>query len=124
MSAFTGVYGSRTNGTLTIITSYTNASGAQPFAAVPRAQLNRRLELNQLTAFAEDASNTNALRVAGIYFGAPANQTVTMGAAMTAPTVTKVVTGAIARPRVQLASQADYNRLLGASYDQARPAAS
>src|SRR6185312_2392042 len=35
ISSFTGVYGSRTDGMLSLISSYTAASGAQPFAAVP-----------------------------------------------------------------------------------------
>ena len=116
LSAFTGVYGSRTDATMSVINDY--ASGAQPYAAVPLAQLTNALELNQLSAFAENASNSNAIRFAGIYFRAPAAQTVTMGPAMSAPTVTKVVTGTIARPRVQLGSQAEYNRLISASYSQ------
>jgi hypothetical protein len=68
-------------------------SGAQPYAAVPLAQLTNALELNQLSAFAEDAGTRGAVRAAGIYFRAPAAQTVTMGAVMNTPTVTKLVTG-------------------------------
>ena len=56
ISSFTGVYGSRTDGTLSLISSYTAASGAQPFAAgagtslVPmfssRSELNKELLAN------------------------------------------------------------------------------
>lgn len=118
ISSFTGVYGSRTNGTLSLISSYTNASGAQPFAAVPLANLSA-LELNQLMAFAEVSTNSNAVRSAGVYFRAPANQTVAMGPVINTPTVTKAATAPVVRPRMQLTSQAQYNRLINTSYEQA-----
>lgn len=118
ISSFAGVYGSKANGTLSIIQSYTSASGAQPFAAVPLLQLVA-LELNQLTVFAPDAANSFAARTAGVYFRTPADKTIAVGPAISTPTVTKLVTAPNARPRVQLASQPLYNRLINASYQQA-----
>jgi len=114
LALYTGTYGS-TFGIISSIGDYT--TGAVTYAAVPLLNLTA-YDLQQLVANSEDASNTHSTRAAGLYFRAPANRTIAMGAALSTPTVTKVVTAPNARPRVQLASQASYNRLFTASYDQ------
>ena len=113
---FTGVRGSAF-GLLSLITSYTAASGAVPYGAIPLAQLNAN-EFQQLSALASAPGSSTSDRTAAVYFRSPVNQTLALGPVLSTPTVTKLVTAPNARPRVQLAGQAEYNRLFQALYDQ------
>ena len=106
-----------TFGITSTVADYTAASGAVPYSAVPGGNLVAG-ELQQLLAVASSAANLFVSRSSATYFAAPANRTLTMGPALSTPTVTKVVTAPNARPRVQLPSQAEYNRLVTAAYDQ------
>lgn len=115
-ATFIGVRGS-TFGALSFIAEYLSAAGAQPYDAVPLAQLQAN-EFQSLEAFAEIAGTDNGDRMVGAYFRTPAAQTLTLGAALSTPTVTKAVTGTVARPRMQLASQAQYNRIVFTDYEQ------
>lgn len=118
ISSYGGVYGSRTIGNLSFLDSYTSASGAVPYTAIPVAQLTNPLELSRLYAFSDDAVNSDFERTAGVYFRTPAAKTIAIGPKLNTPTVTKNVTGAYAWPRVVLTSQTQYNRLFSANYDQ------
>jgi hypothetical protein len=115
-SVFVGAGGSAF-GAIGSIPQYVAASGAQPYAAIPLAQLNAN-EFQQLSAFALAAGDPNRDRSAGVYFRSPVNQAIALGPALNTPTVTKVVTAPNARPRVQLLSQAQYNRFFSASFTQ------
>lgn len=113
-AVYAGTYAATTLGVISTIESYTSASGAVAFTAVPLLQL-QALDLQELVA---NATATNSMRTAGLFFRAPAAKTITMGAALSTPIVSKLVTGTNARPRVQLTGQADYNRLFMADYEQ------
>ena len=113
---FTGVRGSAF-GLLGVISSYTAASGAVPYGAVPLARLNAN-EFQQLFAVASAPGSSNSDRTAGVYFRSPVTQTIALGPVLSTPTVTKLVTAPNARPRVQLPGQSQYNKLFQASYDQ------
>ena len=113
---FTGVRGSAF-GLLSSIASYTAASGAKPYFAIPLAQLQPN-EFQQLSATASAPGPSTSDRTAAVYFRSPVNQTLAVGPALSAPTVTKLVTAPNARPRVQLPGQPQYNRLISANYDQ------
>lgn len=102
-------------GQTTLISSYLAASGAVPYTAVPLLNLQAG-EFQQLSSFASNASNARASRSADVYFRAPADRTLTMGPVLNTPTVTKLVSGTNARPRVQLTSQSAYNRLILAGF--------
>lgn len=104
-------------GTVSSIADYTAASGAVPYSAVPGANLVAG-ELQQLLAVGTSSSTTDRSRSAAVYFTAPANRSIAMGPDLSTPTVTKVVTAPNARPRVQLPSQTQYNRVVTADYDQ------
>lgn len=116
-SVFTGVRGSSFV-FLSSIPNVVTATPAQPYAAIPTAQLNAG-ELQEVVALASDAGNPNSDRSAGVYFTTVADRTIALGPSLNAPTVTKTVTGGIARPRVQLAGQAEYDRYISATYTQA-----
>jgi len=118
ISSYGGVYGSRTIGNLSFTDSYISTTGAVPYTAIPVAQLTNPLELSQLYAFSNDATNSDFERVSGVYFHTPANKTIAMGPVMSTPTVTKNVSGIYAWPRVVLTSQTQYNRLFSANYNQ------
>jgi hypothetical protein len=95
--------------------SYGAASGAQPYSAIPLAQLNAN-DFQHLDA--GTTTGTNGGRVASVYFRNPLNQTLVLGPDLNTPTVTKLVTAPNARPRVQLASQTEYNRQFDAVFGQ------
>ena len=116
ISLFNGTRGS-TFGFLGTISDYIAASGAKPYDAVPLAQMASS-ELQQLFASASTANNANSTRTSGVYFRGPSDRTLTLGAALSSPTVTRLAGGAYSRVRVQLASQADYNRFFSADFDQ------
>jgi len=93
---------------------YRAASGAQPYAAIPLAQLTT----NDIQYLIAGATGANAGREAWLFFRNPLNQTLALGPDLNTPTVTKLVTAPNARPRVQLASQTEYNRLIVALFTQ------
>jgi hypothetical protein len=114
---FTGVRGSAF-GLLNLVSgSYTAASGAVPYFAIPLAQLQPN-EFQQLSATASAPGPSTSDRTAAVYFRSPVNQTLAVGPALSTPTVTKAVTSPNAWPRVQLLGQPLYNRFISASYDQ------
>ncbi len=93
---------------------YRAASGAQPYAAIPLAQLTT----NDIQYLIAGATRANGGRDAWVYFRTPLNQTLALGPDLNTPTVTKLVTAPNARPRVQLASQTEYNRVIVALFTQ------
>ncbi len=93
---------------------YRAASGAQPYAAIPLAQLNA----NDIQYLIAGATGANGGREAWVFFRNPLNQTLALGPELNTPTVTKLVTAPNARPRVQLASQPEYNRAIVAGFFQ------
>ena len=99
------------------IMNYRAASGAVTYDAIPGARLNAG-ELQQLYAVATVANSPDNNRFAGVYFQTPADITLTLGPALGAPTVTRATDAPYARPRVQLAVQADYNRILFLDFAQ------
>ncbi len=115
-SVFTGVRGSSFV-FLSTIENIVAASPAQLYTAIPTAQLNAG-ELQEVVALSSAAGNPNSDRSAGVYFTNVVDRTIALGPNLSIPTVTKTVTGGIARPNVQLPSQAEYDRYLSATYTQ------
>jgi hypothetical protein len=93
---------------------YGAASGAQPYVAIPSDQLNA----NDFQYVTVGTTGAGAGRSAAVYFRNPLDQTIALGPDLSTPTVTKLVTAPNARPRVQLASQTEYNREFGAVFVQ------
>ena len=93
---------------------YRAASGAQPYAAIPLAQLNA----NDIQYLIAGATGANSGREAWLFFRNPLNQTLALGPDLNTPTVTKLVTAPNVRPRMQLASQTEYNRAIAAGFFQ------
>ena len=96
------------------IAQYLAASGAVNYDAIPGAQLNTG-ELQSLFA---QAGGSSASRFSGVYFRAPANQTITFGPALSTPTLTRLAGGAYSRVQAQLPLQSEYNRSFQATYSQ------
>jgi hypothetical protein len=117
VSTFNGTRGSAF-GFLASIQRYLAATGAVTLDLIPLAQLTG-VELQQAYAIASAANSTTSSRFAGIYFRTPADATLTLGAALATPTVTRASNTPYARPRVQLALQTDYNRAITAEFEQA-----
>ena len=112
MSLFTGARGSSFG-----IVGFQSATGAaQPYDAVPTAQLAAS-EFQQLMVNSSTAS-FDGTRSAGIYFRTVADRTLTLGPALSLPTVSKVATAPYVRPRMQFTSQSQYNRLAIADWRQ------
>lgn len=112
-TVFYGVAGSAF-GVLGSATGFTSTSGAKPYQALPLASLEPG-EVQLLTAF---AANGTATRTAGRFFRSPVDYTIVLGPTLSTPTVTKAAATPYARPRVQLASQAEYNRTVMAFFSQ------
>jgi hypothetical protein len=74
-------------------------------------------EIEQLSVIANN--NPYGGRTAGVYFNTVTARNVTLGPALTTPTVTDDATSPYDRPRVTLASQYQYNRLITAEYSEA-----
>ena len=114
LSQYWGSNGATTAGIGSIL-GYTApvAYNAIPVANLPAGALQ------SLSTNAFNAADPTHSRFAGVYFRTPAAKTITLGPDLSAPTsVTKVVSGANAWPRMQLPSQTEYNKLLTASYTQ------
>jgi hypothetical protein len=112
MSLFAGVRGSSFG-----IVGFQSATGAaQPYDAVPTAQLAAS-EFQQLMVTSSTAS-FDGTRSAGIYIRTVADRTLTLGPALSVPTVSKVATTPYVRPRMQFTSQSQYNRLAIADWRQ------
>ncbi len=115
-TVYNGIRGSAF-GFMHLIDNYRNASGAVIYDAIPAARLNTG-ELQQIYAIATTANSESSDRFAGQYFQTPADITLTLGAALGTPTVTRASSTPYVRPRVQLAVQSDYNRILFLDFAQ------
>ena len=89
-------------------------AASQSYRAIPLAQLNAT-DFEGLGALAQRA---NRNRTASLYFRNPLNQTLALGPDLNTPVVTNLVTAPNARPRVQLASQPEYNSSVLAAFAQ------
>jgi hypothetical protein len=115
-AVYTGTRGSA-NGTLSSAGNITSSSATRAFDLIPAAQLGST-ELQQYFVFSGAGGGSSAGRFAGVYFRTPSDRTVTLGPALSAPTVTRITGGAYARVRVQLPLQTQYNRSFNASFEQ------
>jgi hypothetical protein len=77
-------------------------------------------DLHSLTVAAGDWSggNSSSMRSRTSFFSAASDRTVTLGPALSAPTVTTATGGSTVRPRTQLARQAEYGSMLWLSFQQ------
>lgn len=116
VSLFTGVRGSAF-AFLSTIEDFIAASPAQPYAAIPTPQLNVG-EMQEVLAISNEEDNLNSTRTAGVYFTSVANRAIALGPKLSTPTVTKAATTPYVRPNVTLVSQAQYDRILSATYTQ------
>jgi hypothetical protein len=116
VSTFNGTRGSAF-GFLASIQRYLAASGTVPLDVIPGANLNAG-ELQQVYALAQTANTPSSGRYAGVYFRTPADATLALGPALSAPTVTRTTSTPYVRPRVQLPLQAEYNRTITAEFEQ------
>jgi len=89
-------------------------AASQSYRAIPLAQLNA----NDFQLLGALALSANRNRTAGLSFRNPLNQTLALGPDLNTPVVTKLVTAPNARPRVQLASQPEYNSSVLAFFAQ------
>ena len=106
-----------TGGGLALSQTFFGAA-SQWYRAIPLTQLNAT-DVQVLFATAQSASG---VRVGDMAFRNPVDRTLSLPALNT-PTVTTLVTAPNARPRVQLASQAEYNRGITAAFTQSTPVA-
>jgi hypothetical protein len=97
-----------------LMSAYLDGATSGQYAAVPVGKLAAG-DLSALSAFALDGSSG---RYALEYFRTPPDLTIELGPALGAPTVTFPVTGSALRPRVELASQAEYGRMVFANFYQ------
>jgi hypothetical protein len=107
-----------------LYTDVSTGGASRTFSGVPTAsQAAGEFHYVQASAFAPGAFTDPVLattsRSAGIYFGALANQTLTLGPALSTPTVTTAATAPYARLRSVLARQAEYNQFFYVTFQQA-----
>ena len=106
------------NGTTASFFSSSPASTAtRAYYGVPTAQLAAG-DLHALTALATAAGGATSVRTATLYSRTVTDRTVTLGAALNAPTASTVATAPYLRLRAQLAAQSEYNRFGGVAYSQ------
>ena len=91
--------------TIRISSANVENGASTSYQAIPAAQLQAG-EYQQFFVGAE------SFRFATLYFRTPAARTVALGPVLNAPAVSAAATEPYLRPRVQLTSQAEYNRLL------------
>jgi hypothetical protein len=117
--AFTTVALTTANGTTaSFFTSSPSATATRAYYGVPTAQLATG-DLHSLNAFATSGSSSAAsVRLATLYSRTVTDRTVTLGAALSAPTTSTVASTPYLRLRAQLAAQSEYNRFGGVSYSQ------
>jgi hypothetical protein len=117
--AFTSVGLTTANGTsASFFTSTPSATATRTYYGVPTAQLATG-DLHNLSAFATSGGGGAAsIRLATLYSRNVVDRTVTLGAALSAPTTSTVATTPYLRLRAQLAAQSDYNRFGGVSFSQ------
>lgn len=97
----------------------TNVTAAiHGYDALPESKL-AAADLQVLTAAVAPSSNpTDGVRTASVYFRAPGNQTITIGAPLVAPTVSTVATTPSLRLRGVFTAQPDYDRSALITYQQ------
>jgi hypothetical protein len=108
------------SGTAGAALSSFNLPSAGPFKyyGVPTAK-QAAGDLHVAIAFAfPNQQTTDQARFAGLYFKDPTDRTVTLGAALTAPTVSVVASAPYARLRATGPLQATYNKFVNISYTQ------
>lgn len=115
-TAFRGT-GGRANGQIGLPFSYPPNVGTVPFFAIPLSQLSAN-ELQELTVTATEANAPTSSRSTTVFFRAPGAVTVSMGAALTPPLVTRLPAGPYARARVQFAVENPYGRYATAAFTQ------
>lgn len=102
-------------GLIAFLTSPTTAI-TRPYYAVPRERLQTG-DLHVLAVAAGSAS-LNGTRTATMYFHAPVDQTLTLGAPMSSPALSVVATAPALRLRARFDSQADYDQQTAITYRQ------
>jgi hypothetical protein len=109
----TGLLTSNDEPPTTVVTSQGTGVTHQ-YVAVPEAQLEPGdLQVLFVTA---SPTGTAAGRTATLYFRAPTDRTLALGAALTPPTFVTVATAPALRLRVQFAPQSDYDRSAGVAF--------
>ena len=95
------------------------SSGPFKYYGVP-ANKQAAGDLHVVLAFAVPSLQaTDPTRIAGLYFKDPTDRTVTLGPALTAPTVTAAATTPYVRFRATGPIQTQYNKYINVGYDQA-----
>lgn len=101
------------------LTALTLASGSTSNVSIVPSAKTQSGDLQVLTASASVTSGSDLqLRTVTTAFRDPGNQTVTLGAVLSTPTVTTVATAPYARLRSVLARQSDYANSWTASFSQ------
>ena len=118
--AFTSVGLTTANGTTASFFSGAPSSAAtRAYYGLPTAQLATG-DLHSLTAFATSGGTGSSVRFATLYSRTVTDRTVTLGAALNAPTTSTVASTPYLRLRAQLAAQSEYNRFGGVSFAQSQ----
>ena len=115
-TAFRGTRG-RANGQIGLPAVYPADAGTVPFFAVPLGQLGAT-ELQQLTVTAAEANASTSSRSTTVFFRAPGAVTVSMGAVLPPPLVTRLSVGPYARARVRFPVENPYGRYATAAFTQ------
>jgi hypothetical protein len=114
VTAYTGLRTAHSNNFLTFLAGG-GATAASPYYAIPEDQLeNGELQSVGASSFAVG----NVVRSAAVYFRAPADRTLTFGAAPSAPELSVVATDPTARLRARFPVQADYDRYTSINFQQ------
>src|SRR6266568_8544583 len=100
---------------VTLLTNPTTAA-TRPYVALPETQL-RAGDLQILSA-STFAATTGSARLATLYFRAPSDRSLTLGALLIQPTFTTVATAPAVRLRAHFVPQSDYDRSAIVSYQQ------
>jgi hypothetical protein len=97
-------------------TSATNAPATRGYFAIPESRLQSG-DLQILTAQANPTTEPQ-FRTAMLYFRAPVDQTITLGAPISAPDLSVVSTAPALRLRARFPMQSDYDRQTAISFQQ------
>ena len=92
------------------------AAANRPYYAIPESHLEAG-DLQVLSATAGPVQ-TNIIRSATLFFRAPVQQTLTLGAPLATPTFSTVATTPSLRLRAQFATQAEYDQFAEVTYQQ------
>ena len=109
------LFNTSTGSSASLFSAVTGTGSVRPIYGVPSAKLVTG-DLHQVLVSAIE-SGTNAFRGVFSYFRDVADKAITLGAALTVPTVTSS-TNTVLRPRAQAAFQTDYQSAVGASFIQ------